>query len=294
MKLLASLCNRNAFTEVSERKHLLLEVDLSNLQVSAVTLTHPALQACSGGTGLASFRDGYLLATQGSPSRLVYLDRQYRVLDVWPLEVTRDAHSLLTLGDSVFLASTGNDALVHFDPGKGETLVWGGDDDTDDRIHLNSVTLHETRLVVSAFGRKRNPFWLGQPAEGYLLDINSGERIFSGLHHPHSLLSHEGHFYFCDSLTRQVRDSAGGRLSIQSGYTRGLAITANRLYVGTSRLRKWSRSKGDLLVHDDMTGECRIQVYQRSGSQLTDARLVEGVALGRYADEIYDLLLVDR
>jgi GT2 family glycosyltransferase/glycosyltransferase involved in cell wall biosynthesis len=163
-----------------------------------------------------------------------------RVIDTSDL----DLHDLAPAEDSWYAVATLANAVLHLDR-EGHVLSrheFGGEPDS---MHLNSICNHNGRLLVSAFGRfaEQREYKGRTRGTGLVLDIESGETLIDGLSQPHSLVSHGEWLYFCDSERSEVvRWKPGGveqRVKLP-GYTRGLCVAGDNLYVGISRSRNQS------------------------------------------------------
>src|SRR5207244_4093933 len=111
-----------------------------------------------------------------------------------------------------------------------------------DAWHLNCLLIKDGAVLVSAFGRyERHRQWaehLTDPT-GLVLSLSTGREIISGLSHPHSPRFFDGAWAVCNSATREVwqidAETGAPRRRVQlEGYTRGIAICEDLLFVGES------------------------------------------------------------
>lgn len=155
-----------------------------------------------------------------------------------------DLHDLLPTEGGWYAVATAANAVLRVDLQGRVVQRWdfGGDPDA---MHLNSVCLHEGRLLVSAFGRfTGHREYKGRSlGSGLVIDVESGETVFEGLSQPHSLVSTEEGLYYCNSESNELvrRDRAGGETRVRfAGYTRGLCVDGQNVYAGLSRSRNLS------------------------------------------------------
>lgn len=146
---------------------------------------------------------------------------------------TTAVHSLAIADSRLYVVSTGNGAVRSrpIDGGEWETAgVHGTGGDT---YHVNSATVLDGELVVSAFGPKEGGAW---GTDGYILNVATGERLASAAQ-PHSLLPWRDDVWFCESARGIVRSLTGAEIEV-AGYTRGLApLDDTTLLVGVSDSR---------------------------------------------------------
>ena len=213
------------------------------------------------------------------PCMLVRFTTDYRVKNVWPLALVQDAHSVSVARGKVYIASSGTDSVVEFEPGAAEKVLWRDNDFGEDTIHVNSVLWFQGCLYATAFGKKTGERW-SSATEGYLLNLSTGQVVAEPIAHPHSATvssAREG-IYWCESTHQTVCREDGQRLQTGSGFTRGLIVTATHLYVGISKHR------------GALTDPCGIRIYERRGDELKTSRLIASIDLSQYGQEIYDLL----
>jgi hypothetical protein len=246
--------------------------------------------------GLARDGDDLLAVTQGASAALIRLSRHYQVKDVRPLDLVRDAHSLAVKDGIAYIASSGNDAVVAFDPRRGAHIFWHDNPSGRDTIHLNSVLWNAGNLYATAFGRKKSADWRSAE-DGYLRNLTTGRVASAPLNHPHSACvipgaEHEG-IYFCESQRMAVGREDGERLHVGTTYTRGLVATRTHFYVGFSRSRLTSRSMPPPeSPRAWIPGDCGVRIYQRGHGPLSASRPVATITLEEYGQEVYDLLLL--
>ncbi|MCS6852215.1 MAG: TIGR03032 family protein [Gemmataceae bacterium] len=294
-RLLVSICNKHRAGQTAYPGVFLAEIDTERDEARPVMLKHPDLGPAKGITGLAHFRDGILAVLQGL-SQLAHFTANYSVRDVWTIPLLKHAHSIAVSHDKAYIASTGNDSIVEFDPPTSARVFWQANSGHTDTIHLNSVAWRDGELYATAFGAKRNGLW-NMADGGYLTHLATGTRLVSSLFHPHSLCTSGGDFYFCESSRQAIGREDGTRLVVGSGYTRGLVVTPDHLYVGISKGRAHSESTGvpvqETAVPRATAATSGVFTYQRQGPSLADSQRRRFISLEGFGDEIYDILLLE-
>lgn len=303
MKLIVSLCNKKASVEKERGEKMLypgiflLEVNTEDGSIRPIKVRWWTWKP-RGVTGLVSYKDGFLCLLQAKIHKLFWFDKNYKVRKRWILKKVKDGHSLVTKNGKVYIASTGNDSIVEFDPETEEERVfWKENSFGKDTIHLNSMIWDDDHMIISAFGKKAGDQWMSA-RNGYLMDIKTGKKIRDSLFHPHTLLKNREGIFFCESARKKVLSMDGSdSLDIGKGYVRGLLITEEEIAVGISHARRRSKSTGRLnrmdneLMHSFRSG-CGIKVYKRCGKKLKKSRLIRFVNLYPFSSEIYDLISI--
>jgi len=290
MKLLVSLCNK-----IVEPigPPFLLEVDTVSEEITPIFLDDSRVPPPLGFSGLCPYREGFLAALQTEPTTLLQLSREYQVENVWTLTRVKDARSLAVFEDKIYLVSTGNDAIVEFAPDSEERIFWRANHEGKDSIHLNSLAWHEGNLYATAFGKKKGDSWSSADA-GFLQNLTTGTCLCEALMHPHSLLVADDGFYFCRSRHMSVGKPDGQDLEIGVGYTRGLCVSGEYIWVGVSRGRASSKSLGKVVENPQdsglLTGLCGVVMYRRNADDLSKSELIGAFWLEDYRTEIYDIL----
>jgi hypothetical protein len=214
-----------------------------------------------GATGFVSQDGLFYVAVQSQEPRLAAFDpATWRLVAANPFARVRDPHSLAARSDGLYIASTGDNAVYRLavDRGvlKSEELIWRhpGSSEIRDDVHVNSLAFAGERLLVTGFGPRADGGSWG--ADGFVLDAASGERLVSGLNHPHSLVCDGARIAVAESYAGRVRLGAHGENGVSfsqaidvPGYPRGLAFDGGSLLVGSSVTRKISRSTSAPLQH---------------------------------------------
>lgn len=282
MGILISLCNGNP----RKTGILLVSDDLSELKRPAEPRGIPA-----GSTHGMTSDERWLLFVKSTC--VIVVDRyNFALRQIYRFSYARDVHSILLRGNRLFAVATFQNVVVEmaFRDGliaHGETIVWtpGKDTQGSDQDHLNGLCLRDGHLLVSGFGPKTGPLWRDS-TQGFIVDIDSGERVAVGFRHPHSLSMVGKSLFLCESMTSGVIDLTGNRSTTLDGYTRGLCAAPDGLYVGTSKGRSVSRSTG-LIANPADAGEpagvCGIHLLDPATLDVRKSRLLDET-------EIYDLL----
>lgn len=178
-----------------------------------------------------------------APGEVLFYDERgglgYRRVD--PL---REPHAAAWHGDELVLVSTGTNALLWLDAG-GSLLRTYQAPGTGDCWHLNGLVVHDGRLLASAFGRfEEHRGWAAPGARdgaGILFDVESGTDVLRDLSSPHDPTPVDGGWLICNSAAGDVlRLDGDGRPVLRrhlGGWPRGLAVSADRVYVGVSAHR---------------------------------------------------------
>ena len=191
-----------------------------------------------------------------------------------------DPHDLAWDGGLLVAVSPLGNAVSWID-GSGHVVRRWEPPGTGDCRHLNGVAVHAGRVLVTAFGRfARHREWAVRSRDGVgvLLDAASDAVVAAGFSSPHSPRVVDGRLLLCDSgrsdlvaLTPEGRVERRVRLS---GWTRGIAVAGDHVYVGESARR------GE-------EGLASVAVLSRPGLTLVD-RVELPVR------EVYDLLALPR
>jgi hypothetical protein len=172
------------------------------------------------------FYDGMLLAVAGSAtdSYLAIFNNKFEQTGWHRLDGVADPHSLLVYNNALLVVSSGTNSVIRFEMSsygpRNPSTVFSNSSNLPQ--HFNSLVRHNDKILLSAFGSSARQAREGL-ARGYIVDIESGCILMSGLYQPHSLCSHNGALYFCDSYSSWIYKS-GQRLTMLTGYVRGMYI----------------------------------------------------------------------
>lgn len=260
----------------------------------------------AGITGLAA-SDEYVYAAQnwkpdppGPPpyDHLLIFDRgDFSLVNRVELNSVAEVHSILLLDRGLLVVSTGSDEIIEVELQGSSFLsqrsVWRPDPQAPraDVHHINSIVFWRGDLWVTGFGGNRNqegePPWTAR-LDGFVRNVWTGETLATGLAHPHSLVSLGDRLALCESAPMRVAVLGDQRCQQLDGYTRGLCVVGDKLYVGASVRRRVSKSTGHVSPAGGSllpTGGCTV-----SRLSLESFEVEQSYDLSAYAPEIYDLL----
>ncbi|MEF3307205.1 hypothetical protein [Paenibacillus sp. GYB003] len=200
-----------------------------------------------GCVGMTRANGRLIVAT--SDNQIIALDERFRI--VAKSEHRKlDFHGVATFSDNVVLvAETAVNAIGCYEV---DTFARIGEirlnAENKDIHHINDIWLEGSRLYVSMF----SPYdkWYINPVQrtgaivaidltGYhpasRLDVNPANHVVvKGLYMPHTVMVHQGELAYCDSMSFSA--VVGKRIQL-AGFTRGLAMTDDTIYIGQSRMR---------------------------------------------------------
>ena len=158
------------------------------------------------------------------------------------LEV-KDGHDLLIKDDQIICVSTGTNEIHWYDCLGNLVKKWKADGEGD-AWHLNSISISDDNLYVSAFGEfKEHRGWTNNKSkgQGFVLNLESGKKVLENLSSPHHPKYVNGNLLVCNSLADSlILENSSGKIDeiCLDGFTRGLAYDDSYLYVGESQNRK--------------------------------------------------------
>jgi acetolactate synthase-1/2/3 large subunit len=128
-----------------------------------------------------------------------------------------------------------------------------------DSWHVNCVVRHDDRWYATVFGEfQAHRGWAqpGKAGRGRLIDLATREIVVDGLSSPHSPRRVDDRWFICDSADESLAefDAHTGR-NVRyvpcGGWTRGLAITPDFVFVGVSGDRRTKgRRRAEIVVFD--------------------------------------------
>ena len=208
-----------------------------------------------------------------------------------------DVHSLCWFNGKLLAVSAGTDEIVELEVNAGEvqseTVHWRIDPDGEraDRHHLNGICAVGDDLIVCGFGRRSGDLW-STAMDGFLFDVNRGQRIVSGLYQPHSVTPVSSAIVYCESRKMSVRRCRLDQAQTLSGYTRGVCEAGGYLFVATSAGRKESRSTSEFVENfSESESGCREITINRLDPETM--AVLDTTSFNSQGQEIYDLLAVD-
>jgi len=233
---------------------------------------------------------------ESAPQLLIFDKKDFKLLHRYRFLLARDLHSFLLLPgeNELLVASTGTDEIIRLKLNGCRVLSEDvfyqiGSGTSADQHHLNSLVMWKGDIYVSGFGPKEGNDWT-TAKNGFVLNLRTNEKIIEGLQHPHSLTVIDGRLAFCESRKKTLRFVGDYTATNLSGYTRGLCIAGEDIFVATSTQRKKSKSTGKQMAPDENKNVgCTL-----SKIGLGSSIVVETIDLNPFGYEVYDLLPVER
>lgn len=192
-------------------------------------------------TGMAIVPDGVLWARQSDDANQLRRLSRGACLQTQLADHPLDVHDVLWHDGHVLAVYTELNTVARLDADLREVERWTLPGERD-ASHLNSICIHEGRLLATRFcaSERRRGYKDATRGAGEVIDVETREVLLAGLSQPHSLTSHDGMLWLCDSETRALRGYRDGTLAVEQafdGYTRGLAFDSDRILLGLSRSR---------------------------------------------------------
>ncbi len=200
-------------------------------------------------TGLSVYgnRLARLLRTtvDGPSSGEVLLYDAQGVSRYWRVDGLNDAHDILWCDAGIVAVSTGNNSIVWLSSAGDISRSWKAAGEGD-AWHLNSLLWHDGRLCAAAFGRHANHRdWTKSKDQGLgiVFDVETGKNLLTGLCCPHHPRYVDGSWIVGNSAKNELvqLDAATGDCTRRvqlNGWTRGLAVCDDYLFVGESANRR--------------------------------------------------------
>ncbi len=260
-----------------------------------------------GTTGLTKWPFGWVVACQcaDSTNGLAFMNHYFEFESYLPLKKIKDAHSITHLNQHLYVVSTGDNSVykcyLHPFNKIEEEVFYCFDEEKKDKLHLNSIALHHSGIIVknetfilSMFGEcGEDELWSEGNHNGKIVSLVSRgagiERytIKDNLFQPHTAKIVEAWWEsYCESAsgTFTVMDNSIGL----GGYIRGMTYDSENFYVGVSESRNVSRSTGEEVEELHPDKKAAICVIDRRSFELK-----KRFGVNEWIKEIYDISLFE-
>ena len=233
-------------------------------------------------TGICFGKTGLVWALQDNGGRFLVESRNGLARMVEISSNPLDIHDVLIDEDQVYIAATQNNEVVCLDKNYSRIENWRlpGEEDS---AHLNSIAIYQGKLIASVFGSftRHREYKDGTIGLGKIFNVRTGETLIDGLSQPHSLTVVDNFLYFCSSQEKKLYVYDGERIVntvLLPGYTRGVAIGVNCIYVGISLSRNIENelhelTGGAIAILDKNSMKC-IGIKQIPFREVYDIRIV--------------------
>jgi uncharacterized protein DUF4915 len=219
------------------------------------------------------------------------------------LPVARDLHDVQVIGNETLVVASYENTVFTVPPFGDPLKRWQLPGEPD-AWHINCLADHEGEIFASAFCDGRNyRGWLScHDGAGLVLSLMTGRVVANGLDMPHSPLFIEGSLLVCNSGSGElfeidpVEPTRRLRTIDLGGFTRGLAVMGDKIFVGVSAKRGASPSD-DRRSYVIILDRCSWQITHHIGVQVAeiyDVRIVSRLAIALLddgADQARSLLI---
>jgi hypothetical protein len=204
-----------------------------------------------------------------------------------------DAHHVAVYGDGYVIASTGTNSILILNAALEIVDQWIAPGHGD-AWHINGLFVQEKKVYVSAFGRfPQEREWNDHRTDGsgVVFDLDTGEDVLADISAPHHPRLIDGNWVVCSSSRHKLLViEPGSKKKIAEvdlgGWTRGIAETADSIFVGISAARHDPNRRDD---HASIAVICRrsfkeldripVQAQEIGDLCIVDGELVEGCRL---------------
>lgn len=203
-----------------------------------------------GVNGLSIYRDHIFVGYQSNPTKILIFNTNFEIINELVIPEIKQLHSFTFIEDKIYCVSTGTGEIFELQYEQGFNIkeikcIYRVSNFKEDRVHLNSICVHNGELISTCFGKKINGSWRNSK-NGRLFYIRNNETILDGLFQPHSAHTINGQWVVCESGTGNLIFQNSRKVNL-GGYIRGIAHD-DFIYVGLSGKRIKSRSKGTLNI----------------------------------------------
>ena len=158
-----------------------------------------------------------------------------------------DIHDVLIHDGHCYIVDTSRNSIVKFnsDGEEVKSFTYSG---AEDAKHINCLAVWNGRVFFSAFGdfTKSRGYKDHSSCTGFVQDLLTGKQLIKGLSQPHSLTILKDNLVLANSEEKEIREySPDGtllRVKKLNGYTRGISVVGDRMYVGLSSSRNIASS----------------------------------------------------
>ncbi|MGV2123732.1 DUF4915 domain-containing protein [Agrobacterium vitis] len=153
-----------------------------------------------------------------------------------------DVHDVLIHDGACYIVGTEQNEVVKLSPDGEELQRWKYPGEPDS-WHINCLTVWKGRIVFSAFGnfREHRQYKGNTSKSGFVQDLLTGEVLVKNLSQPHSVIARGTSLIVANSEEMEVLEFNEKGTLLRSraldGYTRGIAVLDDVIYVGISRSR---------------------------------------------------------
>jgi acetolactate synthase-1/2/3 large subunit len=229
---------------------------------------------------------------EGSVGELLVYDA-HGVERYYRIDQLAEPHDIAWDGQAFVAVATLANSILWISPSGTIVRTWQASGNGDS-WHLNSLFMKDGALFVAAFGRfQKNREWADRLSggTGFVFNLATGQAILTGLSAPHHPRFVDSAWVVCNSALNEVLQISASEGAIQqrlqlNGWTRGIAISNDLLFIGESANRFDAKtgmtasiaivSRRNWVLLDRIPLPCR-EIYDLV---LVEPRLLQGIRRG--------------
>lgn len=168
-----------------------------------------------------------------------------------------DLHGLRFYRKHWYIVETGRNTVGIYNENFRRTGEIRISDYSSDRHHFNDLWIEDDNLLLSMLSLSGPEIPHSDKNDGAIIEISLHDfsRIkhrVTGVKHPHSCVVYNGSLYYCTSWENGLGKD-GETVYRAGGYTRGLTITPQYIYLGQSKVRSYpsqAKASGGISILD--------------------------------------------
>ncbi|WP_094701555.1 DUF4915 domain-containing protein [Brevibacillus laterosporus] len=197
-----------------------------------------------------------------------------------------DIHDLLVQDGVLYAVSTGTNEIVSLCTDTGEITQRWPFPGEGDSWHLNCIDFWNGRMVVTAFceGTKHGDYYKNPIYNGFVMDVETKVKLWSGLTHPHTPKKEGTRRYVCDSGLQRllIQEDAHTHELIYPGYPRGLCFTDDYILLGVSQPRNLTTDKNASIKVIDKKSLLQVDEIELPFIEVYDIKILPAELFHRY------------
>jgi hypothetical protein len=222
--------------------------------------------------GIKQFGNKFVYVTEVS---IFILDSNFQVVLSKKSDVILDYHGVFIVENKAYIVETATNSIGIYDLSdlsRVDEITFSPC--SHDENHINDLFIMGDTMLLSMFSLEER--WEEREHIGIILSYSLSDKEIKQVHYqnlsrPHSVICHNKHIFYCNSLKFEVK-RGNDVIFNTDGFVRGLAIKDPFIFIGQS------------LYRPNKNGDCGIHIFDQVDNTKQFIRLP--------SDEVYDIHLL--
>lgn len=234
--------------------------------------------------GIGKYNENYVIATD--TQGIILLDNDFKVINSTNYNDAPDYHGLTIHNNNAYVVETRRNTIGIYNlPDLDRVDEIRMSMEENDVFHVNDLIIKDDNLFLSMFSNygewRKSSIYSGVIISFPLNNTEKPVVLQRNLKYPHSIVVQGNNLLYCNSANFEVKEN-NQVIYKGTGFTRGLALKSDMIYIGQSESRNVEDVRND---NNNISLDCGVIAFNRK------ERISKFIPLP--SEEVYGIMVLD-